>query len=486
MLTQSQFFYPLPVFILSATATLLMLSIAFFRHKGWNILIALGGLVITQLATFQSNSDIPQNFTELVKVDRFASFFITLMIFATFICISLAHAYLQKREGNREEMYLLMILSLIGGVVLVTSCHFASLFIGLEILSVPLYALVAYSFKNRRSLESGIKYLVLSATGSALMLFGMALLYAYSGSLSFSGIAQQLLQMGGSLNPVIMIGSLLIVIALAFKLSLAPFHLWTPDVYEGSPAPVSAFIATVAKIAVVAVFIRLLTEVSIFQDPAIKLVLTVLAALSMLVGNLLAITQNNIKRLLAYSSISHFGYLLVGIVAFNTEVHEIAMVYILVYTLTSLAAFGVVSMVSTQFSNADDADNLAQHYRGLYRTQPLLAIIMSIAMLSMAGIPLTAGFIGKFYLISAAVNASLWPLLAVMVIGSAIGIYYYLRVTVMLYQDTNTNPSGSTSSTHQLPSNWSSKLSICLLILIGALIILLGAYPQPMFDWIMQ
>lgn len=495
MLTPTQLFSLLPLIILSASATLLMLSIAFLRRQSWNIIVAISGLVLALAATFFVSGTPPQAITELMVVDRFACFFIALMILVTLACTTLAHTYLQTQLGNREELYLLMMLSVVGGIVLVTSRHLASLFIGLEILSIPLYALVAYSLRNTRSLEAGIKYLVLSATSSALMLFGMALLYAYLGTLSFVGMGQQLSLMGEVMNPIILIGSLLIVVSLAFKLSLAPFHLWTPDVYEGAPAPVGAFLATVAKIAVAAAFIRLIDYVPVFEHPAMQLVLMVIAIISMLAGNLLAITQNNIKRLLAYSSIAHFGYLLVALVAFNFAMREAFMVYLLVYVLTTLAAFGVVSLVSSPLEEGD-ADNILLQYRGLYWRQPTLAIILTIALLSLAGIPLTAGFIGKFYLIVAGVNATLWWLLAALVIGSAIGIYYYLRVTIMLYQTESIGVSASDvsatdtlsleDSRAEIPLSASHITSYGLLVVIAVLIILLGVFPQPMFDLVMQ
>ncbi len=497
MLTQAQLFSLLPLIILSANATLLMLSIAFFRHQAWNILVAISGLNIALVVTFLVSVGPPQTITELMVVDRFACFFIALMLIVTLGCVTLSHTYLQRHLDSREELYLLMMLSVIGGIVLVSSRHLATLFIGLEILSIPLYALVAYSLRNTRSLEAGIKYLVLSATGSALMLFGMALLYAYLGTLSFVGMGQQLSLMGEVINPIILIGSLLIVISLAFKLSIAPFHLWTPDVYEGAPAPVGAFIATVPKIAVAAAFVRLIDYVPVFEHPTMTLVLMVLAALSMLVGNLLAMTQNNIKRLLAYSSIAQFGYLLVAIVAFNFATREAFMVYLLAYALTTLAAFGVVSLVSSPLEDGD-ADNIKQQYRGLYWRHPILAVIMTIAMLSLAGIPLTAGFIGKFYLIIAGVNSALWWLLAAMVIGSAIGIYYYLCVTIMLYQpesvgvalmnaaSTDIDAPSSDNSPVATPLNFSRIASCGLLVVVAVLIILLGVYPQPLFELVVQ
>ena len=279
-----------------------------------------------------------------------------LVLASTLACVTLIHAYLggntgQGYPGNREEMYLLILLSACGGLVLVTAQHMAGLFIGLELLSVPVYGMVAYAFFNKRSLEAGIKYMVLSAAGSAFLLFGMALLYADAGTLSFAGIGARF-STEGAPNMLVHLGIGMMLIGLAFKLSLVPFHLWTPDVYEGAPAPVSAFLATASKVAVFAVLLRLYQISPATAGGWLNDLLGAIAIASILFGNLLALVQNNIKRLLGYSSIAHFGYLLIALIASKGMAVEAIGVYLATYVLTSLGAFGVVTLMSTRTTAA--------------------------------------------------------------------------------------------------------------------------------------
>lgn len=482
MLTEAQLLALAPLIILSISATLLMLMIAFYRHHGVNATFAVLGLISTLLATLALWYWIPQDqpiqVTELLVIDRFSCFFGALMLVTTLACCTLSHTYLKNFPGNREELYLLLLLSLIGALVLVSSRHFASLFVGLEMLSVPIYGLVAYHRKNPRSLEAGIKYLVLSATGSALMLFGMALLYAQCGTLALPAIGEQLAALGDNLPPMVLAGCTLILIALAFKLSLVPFHLWTPDVYEGAPAPAGVYLATVAKVAVVALLLRWVSWFPVFENSTLQFLLMLFAGLSMLVGNLLAMLQDNLKRLLGYSSIGHLGYLITAVAAFNFASLQASMIYIFTYTFATLAAFGVLSVVSVSHkleTGHADADRL-HHYRGLFWKQPYLAVIMTVAMLSLAGMPMNMGFIGKLYVILAAVNSSMWWLLAIVVISSGIGLFYYLRVMVTMFlQEPGVRRL-------RIPFDWSRSACGAMLMITAILIMVLGVYPQPMLD----
>ncbi len=480
MLTEVQLFALSPLIILSASATLLMLLIAFFRRHGTNATFAVMGLNITLLATLLVWSWVLENepiaITELLLIDGYTSFFSALMIVTTLACCTIAHTYLKEFPDNREELYLLLLLALIGALVLVSSSHFASLFVGLEMLSVPLYGLVAYHRKRSRSLEAGIKYLVLSATGSALLLLGIAFLYALCGTLSLPAMGQQLASQGDDLPFMALAGFTLILIALGFKLSLVPFHLWTADVYEGAPAPAGAFLATVAKIAVAAILLRLISWFPIIASSALQNILILLAGLSMLAGNLLAMHQTNLKRLLAYSSISHFGYLLTGLAAVNFVSLQSSMIYLFTYTFATLAAFGVLSVVSvTHKVDNEDADGL-QHYRGLFWKQPYLAAIMMVSMLSLAGMPMTIGFIGKFYVILAAINSNLWWLIAILVVSSGIGLFFYLRVIVTLFLH------APRIARLRIPFDWGRSACGAMLIIMAMVIMLLGVYPQPMIS----
>lgn len=361
--------------------------------------------------------------------------------------------------------------------MLVSAQHLAGLFIGLELLSVPVYGLVAYAFFNKRSLEAGIKYMVLSAAGSAFLLFGMALLYADAGTLSFAGLGSKLAA-SGQLSQLVHLGVGMLLVGLAFKLSMVPFHLWTPDVYEGAPAPVAAFLATASKVAVFAVLLRLYQLSPALAGGWLSDLLSLIAVASILIGNLLALTQNNIKRLLGYSSIAHFGYLLVALIASNGLAVEAIGVYLTTYVLTSLGAFGVVTLMSTPY-HGRDCDALYE-YRGLFWRRPTLTAVMTLMMLSLAGIPLTAGFIGKFYIIAVGVEAHLWWLLGSLIIGSAIGVFYYLRVMVTLFLV------APGLHRHDAPENWGQRTGGLMLMAIAALTLLLGVYPQPLLELLLN
>jgi len=301
------------------------------------------------------------------------------------------------------------------------------------------------------------------------------LLYAEAGSLSFSGIGVALAATGLP-SPIATLGLGMMLVGLAFKLSLVPFHLWTPDVYEGAPAPVAAFLATASKVAVFAVLVRLFQISPAASSGVLHDVLAVIAVASILIGNLLALTQTNLKRLLGYSSIAHFGYLMIALVASNGIAVEAIGVYLVTYVITTLGAFGVVTLMSSPYSGRD-ADALFE-YRGLFWRRPYLTAVMTLMMLSLAGIPLTAGFIGKFYIITTGVESHLWWLLGSLVIGSGIGVFYYLRVMVTLYL---VEPK---LHRHDAPFNWAQRTGGVMLLAIAVLAFVLGVYPQPLLDMV--
>ena len=465
----------LPLLVTGATAVAVMLLIAWKRNHSQTFLLSVVGLNLALLAVIPALGVAPLEVTSLLRIDRFACYYSAVIVAATLACLTLTHAYLGGQSdkgypGNREELYLLMLLACAGGIVLVSAQHLAGLFIGLELLSVPTYGLIAYAFFNKRSLEAGIKYMVLSAAGSAFLLFGMALLYAESGSLSFAGIGASL--SAGTPGHLVQIGVGMMLVGLAFKLSLVPFHLWTPDVYEGAPAPVSAFLATASKVAVFAVLLRLYQVSPAFADGWLGGLLSLLAVASILFGNLLALLQSNLKRLLGYSSIAHFGYLLIALIASKGIASEAIGVYLFTYVLTSLGAFGVVTLMSTPFQGRD-CDALFE-YRGLFWRRPYLTAVLATMMLSLAGIPLTAGFIGKFYVIAAGVESQQWWLLGTLIVGSAIAVFYYLRVMVAMFL---VEPN---LQRRDAPLNWAQRAGGIMLLAVAGLTVLLGVYPQPL------
>jgi NADH-quinone oxidoreductase subunit N len=481
-LTTQHFIALLPLLITSATVVLVMLAIAWKRNHTMTFGLSVLGLNLALLSLLPAIGVTPIEVTPLLLVDKFACYYMALVLAATLACVTLIHAYLGGESGkgypgNREELYLLMLLSAAGGLVLVSAQHLAGLFIGLELLSVPTYGMIAYAFFNKRSLEAGIKYMVLSAAGSAFLLFGMALLYAESGNLTFAGIGAKLAA-DGLPSMLAQLGVGMMLIGLAFKLSLVPFHLWTPDVYEGAPAPVAAFLATASKVAVFAVLLRLYQMSPATAGGWLNDLLTLIAIASILFGNLLALLQNNLKRLLGYSSIAHFGYLLVALIASKGLAVEAVGVYLATYVLTSLGAFGVITLMSTPY-NGRDCDALYE-YRGLFWRRPYLTAVLTVMMLSLAGIPLTAGFIGKFYVVAAGVQSQQWWLLAALVIGSAIGVFYYLRVMVTLFMlEPNLRR-------HDAPINWEQRAGGMMLLFVAVLAFFLGVYPQPLLELVQQ
>ncbi|CAD5109409.1 NADH-quinone oxidoreductase subunit NuoN [Zestomonas carbonaria] len=469
----------LPLLVTCTTIVVVMLGIAWRRSHTLTFVLSVAGLNLALLSIIPTLGVTPLAVTELLQVDNFACFYSALILAATLACVTLAHAYLGEHQdgkgypGNREELYLLILLAAAGGIVLVSAQNLAGLFIGLELLSVPVYGMVAYAFFNKRSLEAGIKYMVLSAAGSAFLLFGMALLYADAGTLNFTGIGAKLAATGLP-SALAQLGLGMMLVGLAFKLSLVPFHLWTPDVYEGAPAPVAAFLATASKVAVFAVLLRLFQISPAANEGLLNVVLSVIAVASILIGNLLALVQSNLKRLLGYSSIAHFGYLLIAVIASKGLAVEAIGVYLATYTLTSLGAFGVITLMSTPYSGRD-CDALYE-YRGLFWRRPYLTAVLTVMMLSLAGIPLTAGFIGKFYVIAAGVESQQWWLLASLVIGSAIGVYYYLRVMVAMFLvEPNLHR-------HDAPLHWAQRTGGIMLLFVAILAFALGVYPQPLLD----
>ncbi|WP_043530943.1 NADH-quinone oxidoreductase subunit NuoN [Litchfieldella xinjiangensis] len=461
----------LPLILVCATAVAVMLGIAWQRHHASTVLTAVVGLNLALLSLVAVHQVAPFE-TLLVAVDGLAIFGAVLVLVSTLACATLAHAYLEHYRGPREEFYLLLLCAAAGGLVLVSSRHMATLFFGLELLSMPLYGMLAYAFHERRSLEAGIKYLVLSAAATAFLLFGMALAYAQTGRLDLAGLTAGLGEGGGAWG---LAGAGLILVGLGFKLSLVPFHLWTPDVYEGGPGPAATFLASASKVAVVIVLLRLVIESPAFAHVGVHQILAVLAFASMLIGNLLALTQANLKRLLGYSSIAHFGYLLVALVVAEGLAVETAAVYLVMYVVTTLGAFGVVTLVSSRDISGDAA--ALHHYRGLFWRRPYLTAVLTVALLSLAGIPFTAGFIGKFYIVALGVEAGRWWLVGGLIVGSAIGLYYYLRVMVTLYL---VEPG---MQRHDAPHDWGTRAGGVVVLGLAALVVLLGVYPTPIIEW---
>ena len=465
-----------PVMIVALTAVVVMILTAIKRNHN---LIATASVVGLNLAALDilimmfGGAFAPSNVMGMFMVDPFTLFYQLLAIVAALACCTLAHAYIETYKDNREELYILMLISVAGAMLMVASSHFASFFISLELMSIPVYGLLAYTHQRAKSLEAGIKYLVLSATASAMLLMGMAYVYAYTGSLSFYDAVPALFQ--AIQQPMVVLGLGLIIFAIGFKLSLAPFHKWTPDVYQGAPAPIATFLATVAKVATIGLLVRYILTSGAILVPSIVTIITVIAVLSILVGNFLAVRQVNLKRILGYSSIAHFGYLLIALVSTTYASLGSVTVYIATYTLTTIGAFGAVALMSSPYNNVDEAESLAD-YRGLFWRRPVLTATLTVMMLSLAGIPLTAGFIGKFLVVMSAVTAQNWFLAAMIIVGSGIGLYYYLRVMVVMYMTPPETPRIDAAD------HWGQKVGGLMVLGAAALVLIIGVYPDPLID----
>ncbi|MBB3230488.1 NADH-quinone oxidoreductase subunit NuoN [Halomonas stenophila] len=461
-----------PLAIVAATLLGVLLGIAWRRRHAATAVATVIGLGLA-LAVLPLAWRVAPLATPLLVVDGLALFAAALILVAALACATLGHAYLDHYRGAREEFYLLLLSAAAGAMVLAMSRHLASLFLGLELLSMPLYGMLAYAYHERRSLEAGIKYLLLSATASAFLLFGMALLYAQTGQLELAALTAGLADRPGAWG---LAGAGLMLVGLGFKLSVVPFHLWTPDVYEGGPGPAATFLATASKVAVFVVILRLVTTAPVFRSEAMGAILAGLALASMLVGNLLALRQANLKRLLGYSSIAHFGYLMLVLVVAGDLAVESGGVYLVTYLVTTLSAFGVVTLLSSPHGGEDAA--ALHHYRGLFWRHPYLAGVLTVSLLSLAGIPFTAGFIGKFYLLALGVEAQRWWLVAGIVLGSAIGLYYYLRVMVTLYL---VEPG---MRRRDVTADWGVRAGGLVVAGLALVTLLLGVYPAPMIDWV--
>jgi len=363
----------LPLLLTAGTAVLVMLAIAIVRNHVLSIWITLIGLAASFASLWPIAPLLPRRITVLLIVDRYSVFYFGLILAATFAVSILSYGYLKIRPERREELYVLLTVAALGSMVLVASSHFASFFLGLEILSVALYGLSAYLANYRRSVEAGIKYLILAGSSSAFLLFGMALIYAQLGTMELARIGTLVITIPH--NPLILVGLILIITGIGFKLGVVPFHLWTPDVYEGAPAPVTAFIATVSKGAIFALLLRYFYSSGAQSIRPVFVVFAIVAIASMIVGNLLALLQNNVKRILAYSSIAHMGYLLVAFEAGGSMASRAIAFYLVAYFITTLGAFGVISVLS---DTERDADDLAD-YRGLFWRRPVLAGIFTVS-----------------------------------------------------------------------------------------------------------
>ena len=376
-------------------------------------------------------------FNDLFVQDAMADalkMFIVIISFGVFVY---SREYLQQRNIFKGEFYVLGLFSIVGMMLMVSANNLLMLYLGLELLSLCLYALVAFSRDDGNASEAAMKYFILGAIASGMLLYGMSILYGLSGSLQISEIAHAVIatttgQGADNAQNIGMVFALVfIVVALAFKLGAVPFHMWMPDVYHGSPTAVTALIGTAPKLAAFAMIMRLMVEALGGLQADWQQMVIVLSVLSLAVGNIIAIAQSNIKRMLAYSTISHVGFILLGILAGTAEGYSSAMFYTITYAMMSLGGFGVIMLMARQGFEADQITDLA----GLNQRSPWFAFIMMILMLSMAGVPPTVGFWAKLAVLTAVVDVELVWMAVIAVFFSIIGIFYYLRIIKIMYFD---------------------------------------------------
>ncbi|MDZ4714838.1 MAG: NADH-quinone oxidoreductase subunit N [Cytophagales bacterium] len=463
----------LPGILLGCASVLALISITIKRNHKFTYLVTASSLlgVFYFLITYAVNRTI--TLEPLFIIDGFGLFNTGLIIISTLAVVMISYPYFEQREERKEEYYILLILATLGASMLVISKHFVSLFLGLEILSISLYGMIAYLRKRERSDEAGIKYLILAAFSSAFLLFGMALVYAEAGTMDFEGIAVYMFSLD-ELPLILVTGFGLIIVGVGFKLGIVPFHLWTPDVYEGAPAPVTAFIATVSKGGVIVLLVRFFMIIQGHQYTVLVTTFTVLAIASMFVGNFLALRQNNVKRILAYSSIAHMGYILVAFLAGGELGAEAVCFYLVAYFATSLGAFGIVAVLSDEERDAERLED----YKGLLWSRPWIASTFTAMLLSLAGIPLTAGFIGKFYIIAAGVSTHRWLLVVMLAVNSVIGLYYYIKIIAVMFE----RPEEGRPVLHP-KLYW---VNLATLLLLAVVTLWLGMNPQGMIDLIRE
>ena len=432
--------------------------------------LTLLGCAVIQLMT--STGDVVYTFSNMFVDDLMADLLKLFLYMTVIVVLFYSRAYLLDREVmNKGEYYVLALFATLGMMVMISANHFVTIYLGLELLSLSMYALVAMNRDSVASTEAAMKYFVLGALASGLLLYGMSMIYGATGTLEITGLAERLYG-GGANKTVLAFGLVFMVSGLAFKLGVVPFHMWIPDVYHGAPTSVTLFIGSAPKLAAFAIVMRLLVNgmISLAQDWQVMLV--ILSVLSMAIGNLAAIAQTNLKRMLAYSAISHMGFMLLGITTgvvggdarFALNAYSSAMFYVLAYVVMTTGTFGMILLMARAGFEAENLDD----YKGLNKRSPWFAGIMLMMMFSMAGIPFFVGFFAKFSVLQAVVAAGYMWLAIVAVLFSLIGAFYYLRVVKLMYFD----PPADTS-----PLTAGMDMRI-LISANGLAVALLGIFPQ--------
>ncbi len=472
-------FYPAAAELFVAAMSFVILLVGTFKQNARSLVYTLTQLTLVAAAAITWRTmDGQVNFTfSNMYVDDLMGDVLKLMLYASVAAVLLySRGYMNDRKMETTEYYLLALYATLGMMVMISANHFLTIYLGLELLSLALYAMVALERDSARSTEAAMKYFVLGALASGLLLYGISMIYGATGTLEISNVAQAIYHQAGN-RTVLMFGLVFLVAGLAFKLGVVPFHMWIPDVYQGAPAAITLFIASAPKLAAFAMAMRLLVNGLFELAEQWQSMLMFLAVLSIVLGNLAAIAQTNIKRMLGYSGISHMGFMLLGLMSgvvggdrhFALNAYSSSMFYVISYVLMSLASFGVILLMSRSGFEAESLDD----FRGLNKRSSWFAGVMAIVMFSMAGIPFFIGFFAKFSVLQAVVAAGYIWLAVLAVVMSLIGAFYYLRVVKLMFFDepADTSPIGATLDMR------------VLLSVNGIAIAVLGLLPQSLMTW---
>lgn len=424
--------FALPEMLMLGMACVILLVVAFTgsRRTQWVIGLSHLTLLSTALVVLWFIGDGGLTFSDTYIKDGLSDLLKLFICVVNILVLVYSTAYLKARQLLQGEFFVLAIFSTLGMLIMVSAYHMLTLYLGLELMSLCLYAMVAMQRDSAVATEAAMKYFILGSIASGMLLYGMSIIYGVTGSLSMNDIAQAVASGSGD-ETILSFGIVFLVIGVGFKFGAVPFHMWLPDVYHGAPTAMTLFIAAAPKIAAFAMIIRLLAEGLIDLQHHWQDMLVMLAVLSMIVGNVVAIAQSNLKRMLAYSTISHVGFLLMGVLSGTEEGFAAALFYTLIYALMTLGAFGMILLLSRQGFEAENIDD----FKGLSERQPWFALMMLILMFSMAGIPPLAGFYAKLSVIKAVIDVDLLLVALVAVVTSVIGAFYYLRVIKVMYFD---------------------------------------------------
>lgn len=450
-----------PIILLSVLG-IITLFLGFSKSKNILLPSVLLFLLVALATNFLDWSDGPYlYFNEMILVNHLTITFNGILLAAAFMIVAISGGFQDNEEAQPAEYYALMLFSLVGAMMMVSYNHMIMLFIGVEILSIAMYILTGSDKRNLRSNEASLKYFLMGAFASGIMLFGIALMYAGSGTLELAGLTS----FAGAVQPMSYIfyaGILLLLIGMLFKVSAAPFHFWTPDVYEGAPTIFTTFMSTIVKVAGFAALYRLLYSSLSSMYDYWWVTLVVITILTLLAGNVTAVYQQSFKRMLAYSSISHAGYLLISLTALTGKTESAILFYSISYVLATIVSFGVLMLIEKEQSTVGQLNSSYDAFNGLAKNNPLLAFVMTVSLLSLAGIPLTAGFWGKFMIFSSAVDRGLTWLLVFAVLMSAVGIYYYFRAIIAAYVKEGNTPEIRIAPVYKLILILSTILTIVL------------------------